>query len=92
MTARMLNRRIAALGGLSCIFAAGLVMADTINPADAAERIDKLGATGILAFGFLLTIAALIYLIKLQYGKMMEVLDRNSEAITKMVDHCKGKG
>lgn len=86
MNSRELNRRIFA--GLIClaVFYSGLAFAAEVNPADTAERIDKLGATGILAFGFLLTCGALVYLIRLQYGKHMEVLERNATVMTQLME------
>lgn len=57
-----------------------------INPLDAAERVEKLSAMGVLAFCLISSLAALAYLIKLQYGRMMSVIDKNTEATQKVID------
>lgn len=66
-----------------------------INPLDAAERMEKLSAMGVLSFCLISSLATLAYLIKLQYGRMMSVIDRNTEATQKVIDavqRCAEKG
>lgn len=55
-------------------YAAGTV-ADAVTT---AERIEKMGATGVLALVSLLLGAAIIYMMRLHYGKIQEVIDRNT--------------
>lgn len=82
------NIRIYVVMVVACMFAFGMVYAssDMPNPLDAAERVDKLGAMGVLAFGFLISLGALAYLIKLQYGRMLTVIDKNTEAVQGVID------
>lgn len=80
MTARQLNRRICVGLVLLVSFYSGLALAADLDVVSASERMDKLGAIGVLAFGFLIVCGALLYLIRLQYGKMMQVMERTSEA------------
>ncbi len=81
------NIRIYIAMVISGFFAIGMVYASDLPDAiGAAERIDKLGAMGVLAFGFLLSLASLAYLIKLQYGRMLTVIDKNTEAVQGVID------
>ena len=90
LTSTEINRRIGVCAFIAAGFAVSLAFPaessyDTIST---AERVDKLGATGVLAFGFLLSLGALCYLIRLQYGKMLQVLEKNAEAMTRLREHC----
>lgn len=84
------------------IYSLGLaVAAEMPDAVSAAERIDKLGAVGVLAFGFILSLATTAYLIRLQFGKLMTVIDRNTQVVTETtqtmrqvteaIKHCKDK-
>lgn len=64
------------VAGAVVLFGAGLALATEIDAITAAERIDKLGAMGVMAFGLLLSLGALVYLIRLQYGRMLDVLEK----------------
>jgi hypothetical protein len=67
---------------MACAFAAGLAYAtDSASTAlDAAERADRLGAVGILAAGFIIVTVALLTLVRLQYGRMLTVIEEASKA------------
>ena len=81
------NRFIYAFMILSVVFAAGLVYAAEMpTPVDAAERVGKMSAIGVLAFGFLTSLASNAYLIKLQFGRWLAVVDKNTEVMQKVVD------
>ena len=84
-----INTRIMIIGVIACIFAVGVAWSAELDAVSVAERVEKLSATGILTFGFLLSIGALIYLIKLQYGKMMKVLEDNTKALVKVLEKYK---
>lgn len=92
----------AAKGGVWAIYvvaaacvlcAVGLAAAaDLPDAVSAAERIDKLGAMGVLSFALLISLGALVYLIRLQYGRMMQVVDENTKAmvaVTEAIEKCK---
>lgn len=94
MTTRMLIRRIAFMGAVSACFYAGIAYCAD-NPIDTAERIDKLGATGVLAFGFLMSIGALVYLIHLIFGQLKDMIEKNTVVMTQVSDtikECKYRG
>ena len=81
------NRWVYFWSTMACSFAVTLAYsAELPSPLDAAERVDKLGAMGVLAFGFLTSLGALAYLIKLQYGRMLTVIDQNTMAVQRVVD------
>ena len=82
MSRAQINRRITFLAFAACAFAASMgYAADTATTAiDAAERADKLGAVGILAVGFILVTVALLTLVRLQYGRMLTVIEEASKA------------
>lgn len=86
MTTRQLNRRIVFMSVMMSLFYAGIAYCADSSTLDTAERIDKLGATGILAFGFILSIGANIYLIRLVFGQLKEVVEKNTIASTQMMD------
>ena len=90
LTRQQLSRRITALGIISVVFAASIAMAgDLSDVVSAADRADRLGALGILAFGFILVTGALLCLIRLQYGRMLSVLDKSAEASTLQIAAAK---
>lgn len=82
------NRWISFFVVMACMFASSMTLAVELPDAiiDAAERVDRMGAMGILAFGFILSMAGLLYLIRLQYGKMMQVIDANTTALQRVAD------
>lgn len=89
------NRWVYFWSIMACTFAVSMAYAAEMpSPLDAAERVDKLGAMGVLAFGFLISLGALAYLIRLQYGRMLTVIDQNTMAVQRVVDaidKCTGK-
>ncbi len=88
---KQVNAIIYVVVFMACVSAAGLAYATEIpiTPLDAAERMEKLSAMGVLAFCLLSSLGALTYLIKLQYGRMMTVIDRNAEATQQSIDMTK---
>lgn len=81
------NRFIYFYASMSCFFAVGMACAAELpDVLTASERIDKMSAMGVLAFGFILSMAGLIYLIRLQYGRMLTVIDKNTEAVQGVID------
>ena len=82
MTNRQLNRRVTFICFIASAFAITLATAHGGSPANElitnAERMDRMGAVGVLSAGFIMSLGALAYLIRLQYGKMLEIMDRNS--------------
>lgn len=84
MTNEQVNRRI--LFGLItigiCVHALA-VFADE-GLISAAERMDKMGSVGVLSLGLIASLAVTYRLVKLQYGKMMEIIDKNTEAHMRM--------
>ena len=92
--------RIFAAMVITSLFAVSLAFASEIpDPVTAAERIEKLSATGILAFGFILSLGTTAYLIKLQFQKFNEMIDANTkviaeacnamEQVTESINHCR---
>lgn len=73
---------VAAISSYGLAFAAEI----PVNPLDAAERVEKLSAMGVMAFCLMSSLGALAFLIKLQYGRMMSVIDKNTEATQKVID------
>lgn len=92
--------RIFAAMVITSLFAVSLAFASEIpDPVTAAERIEKLSATGILAFGFILSLATTAYLIKLQFQKFDKVIEASTKVIaetchamkqvTESINHCR---
>jgi len=81
-TRQQLNRRLTFCALMACAFAAGLAYAteSASSALDAAERADRLGAVGILAVGFIIVTVALLTLVRLQYGRMLTVIEEASKA------------
>ena len=46
--------------------------------------MEKMSVIGILSIGFLASLFALITLIKLQYGKMLEVIENNTKVMARL--------
>ena len=84
------------------IYSMGLAYAVEMPDAvDAAERVDKLGAVGVLAFGFILSLGTTAYLIRFVFTRLMGVIDGNTRIIAETsqtmnrvneaIQHCRDK-
>ena len=82
MTARQINKRITILFIFVVVFYAGIACAADIDAVSTAAKIEKLGIVGVLALCLIITNAALLFLIRLQYGKMMTVIEKTADAKT----------
>lgn len=84
MTSRQINRRIMfclAIIGV-CVHALA-ALADT-SILTTAERMDKMGSVGVLSLCLIASLAITYRLINLQYTKMMDIIDKNTEAHMRM--------
>lgn len=84
------------------IYSMGLAYAVEMPDAvDAAERVDKLGAVGVLAFGFILSLGTTGYLVKCLFGKLLGVIDactktlsetnQTMQQVNSAIQHCRDK-
>lgn len=84
------------------IYSMGLAYAVEMPDAvDAAERVDKLGAVGVLAFGFILSLGTTGYLVKCLFGKLLGVIDactktlsetnQTMQQVNTAIQHCRDK-
>lgn len=76
--------RITFVGMVTAIFAVGIAFASESDILDTASKMEKMSAIGILSIGFLASLFALITLIKLQYGKMLEVIENNTKVMARL--------
>jgi len=88
MESRRINRWITAylIVAGSCVAGIAYGVDSLETSTDVASRLDKMGAVGVLSFALILSLGALVYLIRLQYGRMMDVLEKAGLAMQKMSD------
>jgi len=84
------------------IYSMGIAYAVEMPDAvDAAERVDRMGAVGVLAFGFILSLATTGYLVRCLFGKLMQVIDNCTKTLSETnqtmqqvntaIQHCREK-
>ena len=84
------------------IYSMGLAMAAELPDAlGAAERIDKLGPVGVLAFGFIVSMATIAYLIRCLFGRLLGMIDvcvktmaeanQTMQEVNRAIQHCRDK-
>jgi hypothetical protein len=71
----------------------------SVNPIDAAERVERLGTIGILTFTIILSGIGNLYLLRLLGTKIIAIIEKSSEAhertasaterVIEAIEHCK---
>ena len=89
MTRPQLNRRMTALGCASILMAAGMAIAAEYPTVDAAERMDRLGAVGLLALGFIAITAAFVTVLRFVLVRGVSVIERNTDEIARASEIAK---
>ncbi len=81
-TRTQLNRRLTFCALMACAFAAGMAYSADIPYIGEAARADKLGAMGILAFGFIIVTVSFLALVRFLVGTWLSMTHKMVEAIT----------
>ncbi len=94
--------RIFLMFAVLSIYSMGLAYAVEMPDAvDAAERVDRMGPVGVLAFGFILSLGTTGYLVKCLFGKLLGVIDactktlsetnQTMQQVNSAIQHCRDK-